>query len=387
VTPSLLVLAPRIGGVSETFVARHIDHLQPIDRTIVMARELVPRPSWLPGPEVRYLKARRLAPHGSRRWTVARRLARARRSAGPGRPAAGAQELLLELLDRNPDVAILAEYLDVWASLLSPPPGDGRVVVRAHGYDVGQRLMSPRWRDAYRTLAEHAVVAPVSEYSAALLIEAGLPPERVTVVSNGVDVEWFAPRGPDPNDDSPLQLLTVGRLVEKKDPRPTLRALSRLNQAGVAAHLTIIGEGPLRGAIEDEVRRLGLEPSVLMLGAVPHSEVRSRLARANVVVQHSQRAGDGDEEGLPMSVLEAMASALPVVATRHAGITEALSGGAGVLVDPGDTDSIADALRALADDARWRSAVGRAGRQRVEQQYSWAQEREGLLALLGIASG
>jgi len=254
--------------------------------------------------------------------------------------------------------------------------------VRALGYDVSVRLDSPAWVDRYKQLAERVTIAACSEYLRSQLIAAGVAGERIVTVPNGVDLGAF-PARTRPTDDDRLVVLSVGRLVGKKDPRPTIRALQAVRDCGIDATLTIAGEGGLRRPVEQLVHELNLDEHVTLLGAVDHERVIDLLGQADVVVQHSVRSPGGDEEGMPLSVLEAMASAVPVIGTRHAGIPEAI-GDCGYVVESGDIDAIVDAMRKVAEDPDAARELGRRARDRIATGFTWDHERSGLRQLLGL---
>ncbi|HVQ09969.1 MAG TPA: glycosyltransferase, partial [Allosphingosinicella sp.] len=171
----------------------------------------------------------------------------------------------------------------------------------------------------------------VSDALRARAIALGYPAERTRTHYNGVDLDRFHP-GEGPRE--PGLVLHVGRLVEKKGTAVLIEATAGIE----GARLIVIGDGPLRGALE---RQAG--PSVRFLGALPSDEVASWMRRASALAAPSLTAADGDAEGLPNVVVEAAASGLPVVATRHSGIPEAIiDGETGLLVPEGDSAALAD---------------------------------------------
>jgi glycosyltransferase involved in cell wall biosynthesis len=166
-------------------------------------------------------------------------------------------------------------------------------------------------------------------------IAGGYPAERTRTHYNGVDLDRFRPGG-EPRE--PGLILHVGRLVEKKGTAVLIDAVARLADA----RLVVVGEGPLRPELE---RRAG--PNVSFLGALASAEVASWMRRASVLAAPSLTARSGDAEGLPNVVVEAAASGLPVVATRHSGIPEAVDDTvSGFLVPEGDAAALAGALAA-----------------------------------------
>jgi glycosyltransferase involved in cell wall biosynthesis len=279
----------------------------------------------------------------------------------------------------------LAEYLDAWAgALLEVDLGNRPVVVRSHGYDVSYRLRHHRWVERYKLLAERVTIATCSNYSRQLLIDAGVPGKRIVTVANGVDPTLFgATCRRQRSVADPFRVISVGRLVSKKDPRPTIAAIRMLRGLGIDASLTIAGEGERRRVVEESIDAHDLSAHVQLLGAVSHVDVVELMQNADAFVQHSVTAEGGDEEGMPMSVLEAMASGLAVVGTRHAGIPEAI-GDSGHLIEPGDTEALLDSLRTIAEDPGGALRIGARARQRIIELHSWDLERAGLRRLLEL---
>jgi colanic acid/amylovoran biosynthesis glycosyltransferase len=137
--------------------------------------------------------------------------------------------------------------------------------------------------------------------------------------------------------------------------------------------VSLVGDGPLRGELEESCERLGLSGRVSFLGARTQDEVMALLARAHLFAAPSVTGRDGDEEGIPTTLMEAMAVGLPVVATRHAGIPELVEDGvSGLLVGERDVDALAGALRTVLADPRRGVEMGAAGRARVASRFDAA---------------
>jgi colanic acid/amylovoran biosynthesis glycosyltransferase len=133
---------------------------------------------------------------------------------------------------------------------------------------------------------------------------------------------------------------------------------------------TVIGDGDLRHQLEALVLSLGLTDRVRFLGERTHDEVREHIGRSSLLVAPSVTAVDGDEEGIPNTLKEAMAARVPVVATRHAGIPELVEDGvSGHLVPERDVDALAARIGALVADPERRAAMGRAGERAVRRNY------------------
>ena len=189
-----------------------------------------------------------------------------------------------------------------------------------------------------------------------------LDPERLITVSNGVDLVQFEPRGSRTPTDS-YKIGTVGSLTPKKGYRYLIEAVGILASREIPAELTFVGDGPLRGELEQQAISSGMADMVRFAGTM--TDVSKALETFDVF------AGSSLREGLPLVILEAMASGKPVVTTDVGGNGEAvIDGTTGLLVPPGDPHALADALEVLWKDGGKREAMGRAGRDRVEQHFS-----------------
>jgi glycosyltransferase involved in cell wall biosynthesis len=192
------------------------------------------------------------------------------------------------------------------------------------------------------------------------------------VVPNGVDARLFRPR---PRKEARAELglgngllfVSVGRLTFEKGMHHAIRALVRLDERAPLPRLVIVGQGEEREPLEQLSRSLGLERRVLFAGAQPHDIVARYLAAADVFLFPTERA-----EAAPLVLPQAMACALPVVASDIGGITEVVqrAGEIGVLVPPGDVNALADAMRTLMHDESLRRRLGEAARRRVLAEYT-----------------
>jgi colanic acid/amylovoran biosynthesis glycosyltransferase len=358
-TRPLAVCVPVVGVPSETFVRRHVELLQP-GGTVVIAR--------------------RAAAAGSAGWAVDAPtlwLDELSDEWGGAREQAAVASFLAEHGVRS----VLMEYLDIWLPFLPVLRRAGvRGIAHAHGYDVSMRLREDYWRSAYLAYRDVDAIVTMSQHSRRRLVALGLPAELVHVVPYGVDVPALRDRA----SAGMVQVLLIGRLVAKKNPVATLAACARAADMGANVHVTVVGDGPLMAGVQSFVAGAGLP--VTMLGAQPHATVLEALATADIFCQHSVvDPQTGDEEGVPVAILEAMAHALPVVSTRHAGIPEAVVDGVtGYLVDEGDVEAMAGRIAELAADPQARHRLGAAGRAKATDEFSWARERDALLEVLHL---
>lgn len=264
----------------------------------------------------------------------------------------------------------------------------GRLVVVFHGHDVSA-FVRRHGAGVYDDLfAAGHLFLPVSEHWRDELVRLGCPPEKIRVHRMGVDTGAFpaAPLCPDPA--RPLRLVTVARLVEKKGIEYALRALAVARRQAPLTY-TIVGDGPLRAHLEACRDELGLEDVVTFAGNLAHPAVRAHLTAADVYLGPSVTAADGDQEGIPVAIMEAMACGRPVVATRHTGIPELVEQDrSGWLVPERDADALADAVAAAALQRDRLPDMGAEARSRIERDHRLDHRLAALRGLLeGVAGG
>lgn len=313
-------------------------------------------------------------------------------------PAVGALERLSYVLTRNPRLflpelskrrpvlihahfGVEAVYGMEIADRLGIP-----LVTTFHGFDATLKRADllasrkPTWIQYLLKRGElkrrGALFICVSESIRSQLLRLGFPAERTRLHHIGVDTAAFASSAAP--DQEPV-ILHVARLVEKKGTAYLLEAFARISAKHPRAQLVVIGAGPLRDRLALSAAELGIDARVRWLGALPHAEVRQWLRRAAVFCLPSCTAASGDEEGLPISLLEAAASGVPVVATRHGGIPEAVEdGGTGYLVPERDADSLAGALDALLSSESLRQRLGDQARCIVHSRFDLHRQTRGL---------
>ncbi len=192
---------------------------------------------------------------------------------------------------------------------------------------------------------------------------------RVHRIYNGLDLEEFPAPGPAAHRDTPL-IASVGRLVPKKGFPTLLEAAARLRDQGVAFRCEIAGDGEMKGEIEQRIESLRLGDRVVLRGALSHGDVRGLLGAADIFALPARIAADGNRDGLPVVLVEAMAFGVPVVSTPVVGIPEAVEDGVtGLLVPEQDPAALAGAIRRLLDDRGAALKLGAEARRRVEQRF------------------
>ncbi|MBC2717414.1 MAG: glycosyltransferase [Desulfobacteraceae bacterium] len=255
-----------------------------------------------------------------------------------------------------------------------------KLVVNFHGYDatVMPKRMLIRW--AYSKLSKSADSFICGSLHFAKRLEAiGFPSDKIHVVPCGIEVnEFSSDTMKDPN-----LVVAVGRLTEKKAPYLSIEAFAMVRKTWPTVRLEIIGDGPLSRFCKQRVVELGLSDCVTLHGARDHNFVKEKLARAIVFVQHSITALNGDTESQGISLLEAMASGVPVVSTVHNGFSETvLEGETGYLVEEGDVFGMSRKVTELLQDPALRRHMGRQGRARVINHFTAEKMAEKLRDIL-----
>lgn len=236
---------------------------------------------------------------------------------------------------------------------------------------------------ARRAHAAAAVICCNSDAAAAVAATGRQP----ALVPHGVDLTRF-PAAPMPSGEM-VNLLSVGRLVEKKGFTTLLDALALLEGTAEIQRpyrLRVVGEGPWRGRLEKTIAESGLAHRVELLGRCTHETLPGLYADSHLIVVPSVIDGSGDRDGLPNVVLEAMSSARPVVASDVAAISTAVRDGqTGLLVAPGDALALAAALVKMIGDEPRRTLMGRNGRAAVESEFELGARTSEFCKTLALA--
>jgi colanic acid/amylovoran biosynthesis glycosyltransferase len=273
--------------------------------------------------------------------------------------------------------ATAAARLASLARLMDGPPYS----VTAHAKDIYHRRARPR--RLRQKLGDAAFVATVSEANRAHLSAVLGARSRVEVVPNSADLRRLGSPNGEPR--SPGLILAVARLVEKKGLEHLIEACGLLAGRGSAARLEIVGAGPLRARLEHVAADVGAD--VAFHGALPQEGVLPLYRRAAAVCLPCVVVSTGDRDGLPTSLLEAMALGAPVVSTRVGGIAELVRHGeTGLLVPERDPEALADALERLLADRALAAALAGRGRAYVEAHFSLERSVSGLRGLFAEAA-
>jgi len=244
-------------------------------------------------------------------------------------------------------------------------------IVSFHGADVTVDMNKPAYRESTRQMLDAVKLVLVrSESLRRALIDLGCDPKKIEVQRTGIPLEEFAFHERSFPNDGEWRLVQAGRLIEKKGLPVTLRAFAVFLRKYPNATLTIAGEGPLLGELQKLARELNIERRVSFTGFISQEQLRDIYYRSHIFVHPSQTGHDGNVEGIPNSMLEAMASGLPAFATDHGGIPEAVENGvSGVLVHERDHEAMANALLNATQDSDSLARIARNGAEVVRKNF------------------
>ncbi len=254
------------------------------------------------------------------------------------------------------------------------------VVVSFHGADVAGAIASPAYQAARLEVFERAsIVAARSAELAGRVAALGCAPEKIRIVRTSIPEMEFMARAP--REDGGGVIVQACRLIPKKGVATSLRAFAALADRAPRATFIVAGTGPLEAPLRALAGELGIGDRVRFAGFLDQPALRALFASAHVFVHPSESVG-GDVEGVPNSMLEAMASGLPVVATRHGGIPEAIDDEvSGLLCDEGDVAGVAAAMLLILEDPGLAGRLAAGGAAAVREKFP-APGRDGSLDAL-----
>jgi len=290
-------------------------------------------------------------------------------------------ESLLALLERT-GASLLHIYFGHIAVHLLPliQAWPRPVIVSFHGADVLVELDKPAYRRATQEMLRHVSQVFVrSESLGRAIAELDCEKEKIRLVRTGIPLERFPFRLRAVPDRDRWQLLQAGRLVEKKGVATSLRAFARFSESFPDATMAVTGDGPLLDELEDLADSLHIHDRVSFPGFVSQDRLRDLFYASQIFMHPSQTGRDGNQEGVPNSMLEAMATGLPVFATNHGGIPEAIENGvSGVLVAERDHEALANALLSAVKNPEVLARLARGGAEAVAQKFDQLAQIERL---------
>jgi colanic acid/amylovoran biosynthesis glycosyltransferase len=274
------------------------------------------------------------------------------------------------ILKKNKIDVVLAEFMykgvmikDACADLKIP------FVVHTHGgADIENKDSLKLYADSISDMFHKASrIISVDSYSSSKLFELGLPKRKLAVIGLGIDLELF--KKTKPSSNAPVFLI-VGRLVNMKAPYLTILAFASVLKDHPEAKLIIVGTGNLFDCCVQIIKALRIEESVIFPGVLTPEEVSGYMQKSRAFVQHSVHTTDGDSEGLPVAILEAMATGLPVISTYHNGIADTITNEVdGLLMEENDIDTMATYMRKVIEEPFYADELGAKAREKIEQHF------------------
>jgi len=246
----------------------------------------------------------------------------------------------------------------------------GKLITTFHGFDLTIHLQK-QGENIYNQLFDTGdLFLPVSNRWKKRLIELGCDAKRIVVHRMGVDCRKFSFEPRQFSKNSKVRLVSVARFVEKKGLEYGIRAVAKLAKINKNIEYTIVGDGPLNDYLQDLVEELGVTDTIHMLGPKPQHQVIQILDRAHILLAPSVTDKNGDQEGIPVILMEAMAMGLPIVSTQHSGIPELIQDSVtGFLVPERDVEALFDKLKYLVKHPEIWPEMGHHGRKYVQEHY------------------
>jgi colanic acid/amylovoran biosynthesis glycosyltransferase len=244
-------------------------------------------------------------------------------------------------------------------------------VVSFHGADVLVDMEKPAYRKATKQMLDTAMRVFVRSASLQrAVIELGCDENKIDIVRTGIPLDEFPFREREFPANGDWRFLQASRLVQKKGLATTLHAFTHFLGHYPRATLTIAGEGPMREELQELTRKLKIDNRVALPGFVTPDKLREIYYASHIFLHPSETGSDGNQEGIPNAMLEAMATGLPVFATDHGGIPEAIENGvSGILVPERDYEALSAALLKSAQDPSLLARIARNGANAVAEKF------------------
>ena len=361
---NILIVSPTKIGLTETFIRAHIDQLYgnvfylygwdldfKTQADVSLIQLYKPKSSFL-------TKLKSLLPH----YIYFRLLQKQKKNY--------TKEALIKryILEHHIDV-VLAEY-GTAGSFIAPvcKSLDIPLLVHFHGFDASRTDILNSFKKGYELMFSYAKkIIVVSNAMKKALVGQGCPETKLLINTYGPHPDYL---NIEPDNNSNF-IISVGRHTYKKAPYLTILAFQKVLERHPNLKLKMIGDGELFDVSKNLVKSLGLENDIILLGGLERKEIVKHLEKAFLFVQHSIVAGNGDSEGTPVGVIEAMAAGLPVVSTRHAGIPDVvIENKAGLLVDENNIEEMATYMLKLVENRDLAEIMGQKGKIRIKNYFS-----------------
>jgi colanic acid/amylovoran biosynthesis glycosyltransferase len=377
----LAIYSPNLGAISETFIKRHMEELAPGKTVVIAGSDQPPHYGhWSVDCPTLILSNRNTV--FPKKFSTKLRLTILNSLGFKAKNNLYYNKELADFLIKNNVKIILAEYLDYSTTIIDLAKKLGiKLYAHAHGFDVSARLKEKFWRREYLKFNETNGVITVSKYSKDKLVKIGIKKELIHVIPCGIKIPSKFTKT---SNGKQIKCISVGRMVSKKAPILLLKSFKKASSQNDLLTLDFVGSGVLYKEALQFIRDNNLADKVTLHGRIENDEVINMMKDADIFLQHSiTDPVSGDQEGLPVAILEAMVHCLPVISTLHAGIPEAvIHNQSGLLVKEKDTSAMAKAILMLANNKNLRTNMGIAGRKIIEQKFTWQIEKESLLNLI-----
>lgn len=247
----------------------------------------------------------------------------------------------------------------------------GKVVTAFHGYDLSSYLKKNNDHVYDNLFAYGDLCLPISHYWKRKLIELGCPPKKIEVHHMGVDTRQFVSTDEPRDHNEKFRILTVARLVEKKGVQYGIQAIATASKAYPNIEYLIAGDGPMKSEMKNLIKDLNLDGRARLLGWINQNEVADLMASSDILIAPSITATDGDKEGIPVVLMEALAIGLPVISTEHSGIPElVIHEKTGLIAPERDSAKLADHIIALIENKKLKKKLVKNGRKHVKIHYN-----------------
>mgnify|MGYP000421473010 FL=1 len=364
VKKNILIVSPTKIGLTETFIRAHIDqlygnvfYLYGWDLDFKTHCDVSLSELYRPGSSF-LNKLKSLLPH-----YIYFRLAQKRKKNYTK------EALISRYIQEHQIDVVLAEY-GTAGSFIAPvcKSLDLPLLVHFHGFDASRKDTLNTFKEGYQLMFSYATkIIVVSNAMKQALVGQGCPEKKLVLNTCGPHPDYLNIK---PNLESNY-IISVGRHTYKKAPYLTILAFQEVLKKHPYLKLKMIGDGELFDVSKNLVKSLGLENNIILLGALERQEIIKHLQSAFLFVQHSIIATNGDSEGTPVGIIEAMAAGLPLVSTRHAGIPDVvIENETGFLVDEGNIDVMAEQILTLLDNRDLAGSFGKKGNERILSEFT-----------------
>jgi colanic acid/amylovoran biosynthesis glycosyltransferase len=246
----------------------------------------------------------------------------------------------------------------------------GKIVTTFHGFDLTSYIkkFGPK---SYEYLFEKGdLFLPISARWKNRLIALGCTKNKILVHRMGIDIGKISSKKHKNKDDILIRILSVARLVEKKGIYFGVEAVAKIIKKNTNIEYLIVGDGPLKNDLIDQINRLNLNGNIKLLGSMEHEKIIELMHSSDIFLAPSVTSNSGDQEGIPVVLMEAMAAELPVISTYHSGIPELVSNGInGFLVKEYDVYALTEKIERLISYPQIAKHFGLEGKKKVIKDY------------------